>query len=93
MKGGVMSNTIELAAANISQSQRDRWKSDGVTLQDGSFPIPSVAFLRRAIQSFGRCPPEKRSALVAHIRRRAKALGASNLDWVRNFLAAHSSGS
>jgi hypothetical protein len=84
---------IELAAANISQNQRDRWASQGVTLGDKSFPIPSVAFLRRAIQSFGRCPPDKRQALVAHIRKRAKALGASNLDWVKNFLAAHSGGS
>lgn len=87
-----MSRVIELSPASISADQRDKWKADGVTLADGSFPIPSVNFLRRAIQSFGRCPPSKRAALVAHIRRRAKALGASDLDWVKNFLASRSGG-
>jgi hypothetical protein len=86
-------NTVELAAANIPQNQRDRWQAQGVTMSstDGSFPIPTVAFLRKAIMSFGRCPPAKQAALVAHIAASAKRLGATNLQWVKNFLSAHSS--
>lgn len=86
------SPAVELASANISQGQRDKMQSQGATMNDGSFPIPSVKFLRKAIQSFGRCPPDKRDALVAHIRAKAKALGASDLPWVKNFVQAHSAG-
>jgi hypothetical protein len=81
--------SIDLAAANISQGQRDKFQSQGVTMGDGSFPIPSVLYLRKAIQSYGRCPPDKRQALVAHIKKRADALHADGLVWVKNFLAAH----
>jgi len=84
--------SFELAPAHISQDQRDKYKSQGVTLPDGSFPIPNVDYLHRAVQSFGRCPPGKRAALVSHIRSSAKRLGASGLDWVKNFLASHSGG-
>lgn len=84
--------SYELAPASISQAQRDKYKAQGVTLADGSFPIPNVGFLHRAVMSFGRCPPEKRAALVRHIRSSAKRLGASDLDWVKNFLASHSGG-
>lgn len=43
-----------------------------------AFPIPTVAFLKRAIQAFGRAKPEDRSKVKAHIISRAKALGASD---------------
>lgn len=82
-------SAIELAEANISTDQRDKWKAQGASLPDGSFPIPSVLYLRKAIQSYGRCPPSKRQALVNHIKKRADALHADGLQWVRNFLAAH----
>lgn len=77
-----------MASANLTAAQRDKFAP--TALGDGSFPIPSVLFLRKAVQSFGRCPESKRAALVDHIRARANALGASDLDWVKNFLAAHS---
>lgn len=80
---------LELAAANLTSTQRD--KMSGTAMDDKSYPIPTVAYLRKAIMSFGRAPVSKRPALVAHIRDRAKALGASDLDWVKNFLAKHSS--
>jgi hypothetical protein len=83
---------IELAAADISAAQRKAYQDQGVSMPDGSFPIPNIGFLRNAIMSFGRCPPGQRSALVAHIKSRAAALNASNLDWVKNFIDAKSSG-
>jgi hypothetical protein len=39
-----------------------RWRmaAEGIALPDGSYPIPTVNFLRRAIKAWGRCPPAKR---------------------------------
>lgn len=70
---------VALAAKNISTALRQKFKGQGVTLDDGSYPIPNKDYLRRAIQSYGRCPPEKRAELRAHIMRRAKALGAMDM--------------
>lgn len=46
----------------------------GQALPGGGFPTPNADFLRRAIQSIGRTPPEKRPALVAYLRKRAKQI-------------------
>jgi len=48
-------------------------------MPDGSYPIPDKDALRRAIQAIGRAPEEKRAAVKAHIKRRAKALGAMDM--------------
>jgi len=48
-------------------------------MPDGSFPIPNLDFLKRAIRSIGRVAPGKRSAVVAFIKRRASALGKPEL--------------
>jgi hypothetical protein len=80
---------IDLAAANLTAADRDKFKTQGVSLPDGSFPIPSVLFLRKAIQSFGRVRPDDRNRLVEHIRQSADRLHADGLLWVKNFLAAH----
>lgn len=69
---------VKLAAATISADQREKWRKQGVSMPDGSFPIPNVAFLKRAIQSFGRGSGDK-GEIKAHIVARAKALGATNL--------------
>jgi len=52
-------------------------------LPDGSFPIPDVAYLKKAIRAVGRAPASKRPALKALIRKRAKALGAMNEPGVK----------
>jgi hypothetical protein len=78
---------IDFAAADLTADQRKQMAP--TAMPSGAYPIPTVAFLRKAIQSFGRCRPDQRDALVEHIRDRAKALGASDLLWVRNFLQAH----
>jgi hypothetical protein len=85
-------SSIELAAANISAAQRKAYQQQGVSLPDGSFPIPTIGFLRKAIMSIGRTPPSKRPEVIAHIKTRAEALKASNLDWIKNFVRAHSDG-
>lgn len=54
-----------------------------------SVPIANVKILRGSVLSYGRCPPSKRDALVANIRSSAEALGASDLPWLKNFLASN----
>jgi hypothetical protein len=82
---------IELAALDITDNQRQRFVKAGVTLpgSGGAYPIPTVAYLRRAIQSFGRVRPDDRQKLISHIKDRADALNADKLPWVANFLAKH----
>lgn len=51
----------------------------GQALPDNSFPVPNTDFLKRAVRSLGRTPPEKRPTVVAFLRKRARALGATNM--------------
>lgn len=48
-------------------------------LPDGSFPIPNVDYLGRAIKAVGRAAPGKRPALARLIRKRARELGAAGM--------------
>lgn len=69
-KAGSMSPTTATRNALAAKDQ---------ALPDGGYPVPDVNFLKRAIQSIGRTPSEKRPALIAYLRKRAKALGATDL--------------
>ena len=75
---------VALAARTFSTKSREKFAKKSVALPDGSFPIPDKDALRRAIASFGRAPEEKRAQVKAHIKRRARALGATDMipdDW------------
>lgn len=63
--------------ADLSASGRQSMAKAGTARPDGSFPIPNVAYLKRAIQAFGRAADKP--AVKAWIIKRAKALGASDL--------------
>lgn len=68
--------------AEFSQDQRDKLAKEGVALPDGSFPIRNRSDLENAIQAIGRA--KDRAAAMAHIKKRAAALGATDLlpdDW------------
>jgi hypothetical protein len=80
-----------LTAAKVSTGQK-KWKNPksrekaagkGQALPDGSFPIRDKADLKRASQALGRA--KDRAKVLAHIRKRAKALGATDL--VKNLKA------
>lgn len=82
---------LQLAAApDPGDAVKREMARNGIALPDGSYRIPSRDFLMRAIQAYGRCPEPKRAALVAHIRRRARALGAIADPKVQHFLSEHS---
>ena len=61
-------------------------KGQALPAADGqapSFPIPDVAYLKKAIRSVGRAPAARRPALKALIRKRAKELGALDAPGVK----------
>lgn len=60
-------------------ASRKALQGKGQAMPGGRYPIPNVDFLKRAIRSIGRTPPEKRPAVVAWIKKRAAALGQSQL--------------
>jgi len=51
----------------------------GNALPDGSFPIPNVSYLGKAIRAVGRAAPGKRPALARLIRKRARQLGSAGM--------------
>ena len=65
------------AKADLSAKGRDKSAAKGHALPDGSYPIETVADLKKAIQAYGRAKDQ--AAAKAHIIKRAKALGATNL--------------
>lgn len=60
-------------------ASRKQLASKGQAMKDNSFPTPNRDYLERAIRSIGRAPASKRPALKAYLRRRARALGATDL--------------
>jgi hypothetical protein len=72
---------------------RKRLAKQGHALKDGSFPIPNVGFLDKAIRSVGRAKPGKRPAIAALIRKRARQLGPAGMarlkgSWADNTQSA-----
>lgn len=71
-------------AASPAETRR-RMASRGVALPDGSYPVPDLDHLRRAVLAYGRAPEHKRAAVRRHLIRRARALGGLRLipsDWL-----------
>jgi hypothetical protein len=68
-----------VAERDFSQAARAKAKKKGAAMPDGSFPIETTGDLKNAVRAIGRASKDKRAAVWAHIRKRAKALGASNL--------------
>lgn len=66
-------------ARQFSTEKRKQMAKSGSALPDGSFPIATAVDLKNAIRAIGRANPEDRARVRAHIRKRAKALGLSNL--------------
>lgn len=86
-----MGATTEFAPAEVSEADRRRYAKNGIALKDGSYPIPDVDHLKRAIQAYGRAPESKRAAVRRHIIKRARALGAPGLipdDWKKDMTMA-----
>jgi hypothetical protein len=61
----------------FTQAERDAAEEKGHAMPGGGYPISNVSDLKNAIQAFGRA--KNPAATKAHIKRRAAALGRSDL--------------
>lgn len=61
----------------FSKDKRDKLAKEGKAMPDGSYPIEGEQDLKNAIQAIGRA--KNPAATKAHIKKRAKALGLTNL--------------
>jgi len=78
-----------LVAREFDAAKRRAMADRGTAMPDGSFPISNVEDLRNAIQAIGRAKDPE--AVKRHIRKRARALGATNLlpeSWTASLDAA-----
>lgn len=72
--------SVDLAVPPVErQGSRRRLARAGKALKDGSFPMPNVAYLKKAIQAVGRASAGKRPALARLIRKRGRELGAMDI--------------
>ncbi len=77
------------AKREFSSKERQSAASSGAALPDGSFPIKNKGDLKNAIQAIGRAKNPAKAK--AHIKSRARALGASDMlpdTWKRDDSAA-----
>lgn len=72
-----------MVAQPESAAGRRSLAKQGKALSDGSFPIPDVSYLKKAIRAKGRTPSSKWPALARLIRRRAHELHATNAPGVK----------
>lgn len=61
----------------FSTAEREKAAAKGQAMSHGGFPIKNEKDLRNAIRAIGRA--KNRSATIAHIKKRAKALGLTSL--------------
>lgn len=66
---------IPIDKRDFSTTERDKLAEKHEAMPDGSYPIKTTGDLKNAIQSIGRA--NNREAVMAHIKRRARALGAT----------------
>ena len=67
----------DLIKRNFNTAQRNRMAESGTAMPDGSYPIGNKKDLMNAIRSWGRGGSDPK--VKAHIKRRAKALGAEDM--------------
>jgi hypothetical protein len=78
LKGDVakLGDPAAIAKKDFTDEERKKLASSGEAMSDGSYPIQNTSDLKNAIQAFGRAKDKK--GTKAHIKTRAKALGAEN---------------
>lgn len=69
--------TWEIAKRDSTTSERRRMARSGEAMEDGRFPIANIPDLKSAIKELSTA--QNRSEALAHIKRRARALGRTDL--------------
>ena len=80
----------DLLKESVTEDQRQTWAKQGIAMPDGSYYIRNRSDLGHAIHAVGRGKNNSHAAIRAHIKRRAKALGATNMlpeEWGGNQVA------
>ena len=70
------------SGADLDTAKREKYAKSGIAMPDGSYPIPNLTLLKKAIKAIGRA--KDKDAAMAHIKDRAKKLNAEYLlpaDW------------
>jgi hypothetical protein len=70
-------------AAPTSAAGRKSLAAQGQALPGGGYPVPNVAYLKKAIKAKGRTDPSKWPALKSLLLKRARELGAQNAAGVK----------
>lgn len=76
-KGELSDDVLTYLKREFSADERQAAADSGAALPDGSFPIKNKQDLHNAIQAIGRA--KNRARAMAHIKSRAKALGATDM--------------
>jgi hypothetical protein len=66
-----------MAERTFTEAERQRLEAEGDTGYGESYPLPDCDAVRRAVQSYGRAPKEKRAGLRRAIVRRHTELDCS----------------
>lgn len=69
--------TADLDKRDFTGKEREKAAASGAALPDGSFPIHTTEDLHNAVQAYGRAKDKGKAR--AHIKSRAKALGAEHM--------------
>jgi hypothetical protein len=72
-----MMDAEESMFREVSPQLREKYAKEGIALKDGSFPIKNVSDLKNAIRAYGRA--KNKAAARRHIKKRARALGKTDL--------------
>jgi len=75
-----------MAERQFSNNERRRLEEEGETAYGESYPMPDCDAVKRARESYGRAPTEKRAELRKAIIRRHRELGCSEPlpeEWYR----------
>jgi len=64
---------------DIGTEARKRMAKEGKAMPDGQYPIANVGDLKNAIRAYGRAASGQKAAVRRHIKKRARALGKTDL--------------
>jgi hypothetical protein len=64
---------------DVSKDKRDEMAKKGEAMPGGGYPIANVSDLKNAIRAYGRAASGEKAAVRRHIKKRARALGKTDL--------------
>lgn len=72
---GIVAKDLEEMAPGYTDQKRI-WAQAGIALDDGSFPIPNLRWIRKAVLAWARVPSHEQTRVKKHLLARARTLEA-----------------